>query len=254
VWRCAIIVGDMQPRSQPHDELWGLVRQRLIDEGLTPQRAEDLATALLDADSRPAALEELNDRLDRLTDVIERLETQVEHLDAAAPSEQAATQPVEPSGADDHERFRHPILAAEHEVEHLREVADKGESAATPAIVTSGVILFLIPIVVIVIALAFAAYYVARDSGSSESAAAPVPWSLPNGDLFNTRHTRGTSISSANVSQLDVAWTMPLTANSTYGTFAANPVTSPDGWVYLQDLESNVFAVDLQTEATENPA
>ena len=45
--------------------------------------------------------------------------------------------------------------------------------------------------------------------------------------------------------KLGVAWTMPLTASSIYGTFAANPVTDAHGVVYLQDLSSNVFAVDL---------
>jgi outer membrane protein assembly factor BamB len=59
--------------------------------------------------------------------------------------------------------------------------------------------------------------------------------------------TRDTAVTSANVSQLGVAWTMPLTASSVYGTFAANPVTDRNGVVYLQDLDSNVFAVDLAT-------
>jgi glucose dehydrogenase len=44
------------------------------------------------------------------------------------------------------------------------------------------------------------------------AARAQTPWSLQNGDLFNTRRTRDSSITSANVSKLGVAWTMPLTA------------------------------------------
>ena len=84
-------------------------------------------------------------------------------------------------------------------------------------------------------------------SSAPKAAAAGVPWTMANSDLSNTRVTPHTPISSANVAQLGVAWTMPLTASSIYGTFAANPVTSPDGTVYLQDLASNVFAVDLQT-------
>jgi outer membrane protein assembly factor BamB len=82
---------------------------------------------------------------------------------------------------------------------------------------------------------------------AASTATSVVPWTLPNGDLLNTRVTQQTSISAATVSKLGVAWTMPLTASSIYGTFAANPVTSPDGTVYLQDLDSNVSAVDLQT-------
>jgi outer membrane protein assembly factor BamB len=84
-------------------------------------------------------------------------------------------------------------------------------------------------------------------SATPASVPAALPWSLPNSDLSNTRNTPHTRISSANVSQLGVAWTMPLTASSIYGTFAANPVTGPDGTVYLQDLASNVFAVSLQS-------
>jgi glucose dehydrogenase len=76
---------------------------------------------------------------------------------------------------------------------------------------------------------------------------AQTPWSLQNSDLFNTRRSRDSSITSANVSKLGVAWTMPLTAGSTYGTFAANRVSDRNDVVYLQDLDSNVFAVDLAT-------
>jgi outer membrane protein assembly factor BamB len=79
------------------------------------------------------------------------------------------------------------------------------------------------------------------------AAQAAPPWTLENGDLRNTRNTRSSTITSANVSKLGVAWTMPLTASSTYGTYAANPVTDEHGTVYLQDLASNVFAVDLRT-------
>ena len=84
-------------------------------------------------------------------------------------------------------------------------------------------------------------------ASAAHSAPAQTPWSLENGDLFNTRRTRDSSITSANVSKLGVAWTMPLTASSVYGTFAANPVSDHNGVVYLQDLASNVFAVDLAT-------
>jgi outer membrane protein assembly factor BamB len=84
-------------------------------------------------------------------------------------------------------------------------------------------------------------------SNAAPAAVTAVPWTMPNGDLLNTRVTHGTRISASTVSRLGVAWTMPLTASSIYGTYAANPVTSPDGTVYLQDLESNVSAVDLKT-------
>ena len=73
------------------------------------------------------------------------------------------------------------------------------------------------------------------------------PWDSANGDLRNRRVATGSGITASNVRKLGVAWTMPLTASSIYGTFAANPVTDAHGVVYLQDLSSNVFAVDLHT-------
>ena len=249
-------MADAPQASQSNDELWWLVRKRLIDEGLAPERAEALATALLEPDSRPAALEELDDRLDRLTDVVQRLDTQVEHLTetvertdgAAATSVPAAAQPAVQSADDAHEHHvPHPIRSAEHEVEHLYEVADDGESAATPAIMYGGVLAVVLPLALIMFGVVSLAVYLATRGGDSSKPAAAIPWTLPNGDLFNTRVTRGTPISAATVSKLGVAWTMPLTASSIYGTFAANPVTSPDGTVYLQDLDSNVSAVDLKT-------
>ena len=99
------------------------------------------------------------------------------------------------------------------------------------------------------LALAGLAGYELSGPGGDGANAAPssTPWSLQNGDLRNTRETRNASITSTNVAQLGVAWTMPLTASSVYGTFAANPVTDSDGLVYLQDLDSNVFAVDAAT-------
>jgi outer membrane protein assembly factor BamB len=81
---------------------------------------------------------------------------------------------------------------------------------------------------------------------TSGTVAAP-PWPSANGDLDNHRVATGTEISSSTVAKLGVAWTMPLTASSIYGTFAANPVTDGDGVVYLQDLASNVYAVDLRS-------
>src|SRR3954469_20079063 len=69
------------------------------------------------------------------------------------------------------------------------------------------------------------------------------PWDSANGDVRNHRVAAGSEITSSNVRELGVAWTMPLTASSIYGTFAANPVTDSHGVVYLQDLQSNVFAV-----------
>jgi hypothetical protein len=58
--------------------------------------------------------------------------------------------------------LRHPLREIEAEAKHLLEVEREGESAATPLIAILGVILFLTPIVLAILGLAFAAYYLAR--------------------------------------------------------------------------------------------
>jgi len=56
-------------------------------------------------------------------------------------------------------RLRHPIKELEAEAEHLIEIEKKGESAETPLVAIVGIILFLLPIVLLILGLAFAAYY-----------------------------------------------------------------------------------------------
>ncbi|HEU0168419.1 MAG TPA: PQQ-binding-like beta-propeller repeat protein, partial [Chloroflexota bacterium] len=70
-------------------------------------------------------------------------------------------------------------------------------------------------------------------------------WPAPNGDLYNTRAAHS-SISSQNVSQLSVAWTLPLKGTGTNGADVANPVLA-GGVAYLQDGKSNVTAVRYAT-------
>jgi mono/diheme cytochrome c family protein len=71
---------------------------------------------------------------------------------------------------------RHPVHDAEQELEHLRETADEGECAATPAIVTGEILLVLIPLVAILIGASFLAYYTIGGGGSgSKNAAARSP-------------------------------------------------------------------------------
>lgn len=54
---------------------------------------------------------------------------------------------------------RDPIYAAHDEVEHLVDVAKRGESAATPAVIVGGLALFLLALVATVIAIAAVAAY-----------------------------------------------------------------------------------------------
>jgi polyisoprenoid-binding protein YceI len=56
-------------------------------------------------------------------------------------------------------------------------------------------------------------------------------------DYANTRAAMNTSISSANVRQLGVAWTVAVTGTSLFGALATTPVVQY-GTVYLQDLSS----------------
>ena len=72
-------------------------------------------------------------------------------------------------------------------------------------------------------------------------------WTQPDGDLASTRYV-ASAITSANVSKLGVAWTMPLTMSTAHtdGAYAATPVIV-NGVVYVQDLDSDVFAISLAT-------
>jgi alcohol dehydrogenase (cytochrome c) len=69
-------------------------------------------------------------------------------------------------------------------------------------------------------------------------------WQLPNGDLAGTRAAAGSPIDTGNVARLGVRWRFGLSAAPTFsGVFASTPVADRDT-VYIQDLRSNVFALD----------
>ena len=53
----------------------------------------------------------------------------------------------------------HPVLAIEAEAHHLHEIEERGESGATPLITLLGVAMFLLPILALMMGIAFAAYY-----------------------------------------------------------------------------------------------
>jgi outer membrane protein assembly factor BamB len=80
------------------------------------------------------------------------------------------------------------------------------------------------------------------DSGGSVSFTGSA---YPNVDPVNSRNSKG-PIKASNVSELEVAWTLPLAAKATYGAYSAAPVVS-NGVVYSQDLLSNVQAIDLES-------
>jgi glucose dehydrogenase len=72
-------------------------------------------------------------------------------------------------------------------------------------------------------------------------------WTAPDANLASTRYV-ASAITSTNVSKLGVAWTVPLTMNTSHtdGAYATTPVIV-NGVVYTQDLDSNVFAISLAT-------
>jgi alcohol dehydrogenase (cytochrome c) len=83
------------------------------------------------------------------------------------------------------------------------------------------------------------------------SAAAAAGWTLPGGDLANTRDV-ASPITASNVAKLGVAWCVPVESTGEAAAvgltdgYATTPVVV-DGVVYTQDLESNVMAISLAT-------
>jgi outer membrane protein assembly factor BamB len=67
----------------------------------------------------------------------------------------------------------------------------------------------------------------------------------PGVDLANSRNAPG-AIERANVAELKQAWSVPLTAESSYGAVSATPAVA-GGVAYLQDLESNVQAIEVES-------
>ncbi len=87
--------------------------------------------------------------------------------------------------------------------------------------------------------------------GVSPNPAVPAGWTLPGGNLANTRDV-ASAITSSNVSTLRVAWCVPVesTGSTRAAGFADGYATTPvvvNGVVYTQDQESNVMAIRLAT-------
>ncbi len=88
-------------------------------------------------------------------------------------------------------------------------------------------------------------------NAAPSAAASSGSWPYSNANLANTRDATGSTISSANVSRLTQAWTFRLTGKAAagvpaYGSLTANPIVQR-GVVYVQDLDSNVYALALAT-------
>ncbi len=76
-------------------------------------------------------------------------------------------------------------------------------------------------------------------------------WPLPHKDYNSTRETTDSSITSGNVQDLGLAWSVDLTATKSPGGFgyiSTNPIIMGNT-VYFQDTAYNVWSVDFETGA-----
>jgi outer membrane protein assembly factor BamB len=105
------------------------------------------------------------------------------------------------------------------------------------------------------LASCFAKHAAAGQAGSAPGAppnpAAAAAWTLPGGNLQNTRDV-SSPITSSDVTKLGVAWCVPVesTGAARGAGLADGYATTPvvvHGVVYTQDLESNVMAIRLAT-------
>jgi outer membrane protein assembly factor BamB len=71
-------------------------------------------------------------------------------------------------------------------------------------------------------------------------------WPAHNFDLANTRATTTSPINSQTVQNLKEKWHFTFTGAGAFGAFSSTPIVI-NGVVYLQDLNSNVYALDRST-------
>jgi glucose dehydrogenase len=71
-------------------------------------------------------------------------------------------------------------------------------------------------------------------------------WPMVQRDFAATRATTASAIDATNVSTLEVAWTFTIEGVGGYGGMTATPLVAAET-VYVQDMRSNVFALDRET-------
>jgi glucose dehydrogenase len=76
-----------------------------------------------------------------------------------------------------------------------------------------------------------------------EVSAAAGDWPVPTGDYLAHRAASNSTISTSTVSQLAPAWSVPINVSSGFGAMTCVPLVLGDT-VYLQDMMSNVYAID----------
>lgn len=100
----------------------------------------------------------------------------------------------------------------------------------------------------VAVALSVAAACVLLAACGSSSSGEPVSFDgsgYPNADPANTRNVGG-PIKGSTVNELEVAWTLPINAESAFGSYASPPILSK-GVIYSQDLASNVQAIEASS-------
>jgi alcohol dehydrogenase (cytochrome c) len=83
-------------------------------------------------------------------------------------------------------------------------------------------------------------------SAPPEWAANTDAWPAHNYDLSNTRDTTNSDINATNVAKLSPKWRFKLPYVGAFGAYASNPIVL-DGVVYIEDPDSNVYALNQQT-------
>jgi glucose dehydrogenase len=73
-------------------------------------------------------------------------------------------------------------------------------------------------------------------------------WPLSNKDYANSRATFDTDINSKNVNNLKIVWSMPINATGAFGGASSNPLILGED-VYFQDIESNLYSLQLKDGA-----
>ncbi len=74
-------------------------------------------------------------------------------------------------------------------------------------------------------------------------------WPLPNKDYNNSRATTDSTITSANVNTLGVAWASPIPGKGFFGAATTMPIIMGNT-VYYQDTNNNIIALDMATGKT----
>jgi glucose dehydrogenase len=105
--------------------------------------------------------------------------------------------------------------------------------------------LLISTVAIAAVAVAVAGASTASGSSTKAGAAKPGEWPLPGADLQNTRSVPG-PIKSSNVATLKKAWSVPIRAAGTFGTYATSPIVLA-GTVYTQDINSNVYSINLKS-------